>query len=117
MGRIVCTGQCCPFCLFLFFLCDILSSHPVVGTGSGRGRSRALADSEEEGATSVFSIWHNDRPATEAISRCRSLLMTTRARKSGGNRAAAYILQHFLPGVYGFEAARGNIPSTYRAVS
>ena len=29
MGRIGCTGQCCPFCPFLYFLCDIPSSHPV----------------------------------------------------------------------------------------
>ena len=29
MGKIGWSGLCCPFCLFLFFLCDILSSHPV----------------------------------------------------------------------------------------
>ena len=30
VGRIGRTGQCYSFCPFLFFLCDILSSHPVV---------------------------------------------------------------------------------------
>ena len=29
MGRIGCTGQCCPLCQFLFFLYSILSSHSV----------------------------------------------------------------------------------------
>ena len=43
MSRIGRTAQCCPFCSSLCFLCDILSSHPVLNFHPGTAFTRLRA--------------------------------------------------------------------------